>query len=40
MVQKAHQIGINILLFPEMTVDLKYKQFLEDILNLAKKYEM
>ena len=40
MIEKAHQAGINILLFPEMTVDLKYKQFLEDILNLAKKYEM
>ena len=40
MIEKAHQAGINILLFPEMTVDLKYKQFLEDISHLAKKYEM
>ena len=40
MIEKAHQAGINILLFPEMTVDLKYKQFIDDISNLAKKYEM
>ena len=40
MIEKAHQKEINILLFPEMTVDLKYKQFLEEISNLAKKYEM
>ncbi|MFX1320110.1 MAG: carbon-nitrogen hydrolase family protein [Promethearchaeota archaeon] len=40
MVQKAYQANVNILLFPEMTVDLKYKQFLDDISNLAKKYEM
>ncbi len=40
MIEKAHEEGINILLFPEMAVDLKYKQFLEDISNLAKTYEM
>ncbi len=40
MIDKAHQASVDILLFPEMTVDLKYKQFLEDISNLAKKYEM
>jgi len=40
MIEKAHQESIDILLFPEMTVDLKYKQFLEDISNLAKIYEM
>jgi predicted amidohydrolase len=40
MVEKAHEESINILLFPEMTVDLKYKQFLEDISNLAKTYGM
>ena len=40
MIEKAHEENINVLLFPEMTVDLKYKQFLEDISNLAKAYEM
>ncbi len=40
MIEKAHQASVDILLFPEMTVDLKYNQFLEVILNLTKKYEM
>ncbi|MFX0153640.1 MAG: nitrilase-related carbon-nitrogen hydrolase, partial [Candidatus Hodarchaeota archaeon] len=40
MIEDAHEEGINILLFPEMTVDLKYTQFLEDLLNLAKTYGM
>ncbi len=40
MIDKAHKASVDILLFPEMTVDLKYKQFLEDLLNLAKIYEM
>lgn len=40
MIEKAHQESVSILLFPEMTIDLKYKQFLENISNLAKKYEM
>ena len=40
MIDKAHEESVDILLFPEMTVDLKYKLFLEDILNLAKIYEM
>ncbi|MFX1462226.1 MAG: carbon-nitrogen hydrolase family protein, partial [Promethearchaeota archaeon] len=40
MVEKAHQAKVNILLFPEMTIDLKYKLHFEDIINLAKKYKM
>lgn len=40
MIEAAHHKGINILLFPEMTIDLNYKQILNDILNLAKKYKM
>ncbi|MFX1438068.1 MAG: hypothetical protein ACFFAA_12875, partial [Promethearchaeota archaeon] len=40
MIENAHKEGINILLFPEMTVDLKYQQFSEQRLNLAKKYDM
>ncbi len=40
MIEKANEESINILLFPEMTVDLKYKHFLEDISNLAKIYGM
>ncbi|MFX1360676.1 MAG: nitrilase-related carbon-nitrogen hydrolase [Promethearchaeota archaeon] len=40
MIEKAHQAGVDILLFPEMAVDLKYRQFLEHISNLAKAYGM
>ncbi|MFX1448825.1 MAG: hypothetical protein ACFFCG_11940, partial [Promethearchaeota archaeon] len=30
MIQSAHKEGINVLLFPEMTIDLNYGEFLED----------
>jgi len=40
MIERAHQASVDILLFPEMTIDLKYRQFLEDISNLAKIYGM
>jgi tetratricopeptide (TPR) repeat protein/predicted amidohydrolase len=40
MIEAAHHKGINILLFPEMTIDLNYTEILNDILNLAKKYKM
>lgn len=40
MIKKAATIGINILLFPEMTIDFNYGVLLEEISNLAKTYEM
>ena len=40
MIEIANSEGVNILLFPEMTVDLNYGELLEDISNLAKTYEM
>ncbi|MGD9396605.1 MAG: tetratricopeptide repeat protein [Candidatus Thorarchaeota archaeon] len=40
MVEKAHAEGVNILLFPEMTIDLSYEQFVDDVSELAKKYDM
>ncbi|MFX1493707.1 MAG: nitrilase-related carbon-nitrogen hydrolase [Promethearchaeota archaeon] len=40
MVEKANSNGINILIFPEMTIDLNYDSLLEEISNLAKIYEM
>jgi len=40
MIEIAHEKGVNILLFPELTVDLNYGQLLEDIASLAKAYEM
>jgi pimeloyl-ACP methyl ester carboxylesterase/predicted amidohydrolase len=40
MIEVAHAKGVNILLFPELTVDLNYGQLLEDVTSLAKAYEM
>jgi predicted amidohydrolase len=40
MVEIAHSKGVNILLFPELAVDLNYGQLLEDVSSLAKAYEM
>jgi len=40
MIETANKNRINILLFPEMTVDLNYSEFLEEISDLAKLYEM
>ncbi|MFX1579331.1 MAG: tetratricopeptide repeat protein [Promethearchaeota archaeon] len=38
MVEKAHSEGINILLFPEMTIDLSYETLAHDVENLAKEH--
>jgi pimeloyl-ACP methyl ester carboxylesterase/predicted amidohydrolase len=40
MIESAHAKGVNILLFPELTIDLNYPTLREDIANLAKSYEM
>jgi len=40
MIEKAHSEGINILLFPEMTIDLSYVLFVQDLTELAKKFRM
>ncbi|MFX1286780.1 MAG: nitrilase-related carbon-nitrogen hydrolase [Promethearchaeota archaeon] len=40
MIEIAFSKGVNILLFPELTIDLNYNQLLEDISNLAKAYDM
>jgi len=40
MIEIAHAKEVNILLFPELTVDLNYGQLLEDVSSLAKAYEM
>ena len=40
MIEIAHAKSINVLLFPELTVDLNYRELLEDIVSLAKAYEM
>ncbi|MHA2396655.1 MAG: tetratricopeptide repeat protein [Candidatus Thorarchaeota archaeon] len=40
MVEKAHSEGVNILLFPEMTIDLSFDQFVDDLSKLAKECDM
>jgi len=40
MIEKAHEEGVNVLLFPEMIIDLNYGELLEEISDLAKLYEM
>jgi predicted amidohydrolase len=40
IIKKAHTKGVNIILFPELAIDLNYKTLLEEILNLAKSYNM
>jgi tetratricopeptide (TPR) repeat protein/predicted amidohydrolase len=40
LIEQAHSEGVNILLFPEMTIDLSYDQFVNDLSELAKAYDM
>jgi predicted amidohydrolase len=40
MIENAHENGVHILLFPEMTIDLNHSVLLEGISDLAKQYEM
>jgi predicted amidohydrolase len=40
MIEFAHREGVNILLFPEMTIDLNYNELLEEMTRLAKVHGM
>jgi predicted amidohydrolase len=40
IIEEANNLGISILIFPEMTIDLNYKTLLEDLITLAKLNEM
>lgn len=40
LIEQAQREGINVLLFPEMSIDLKYTRFLERFSNIAKKNRM
>ena len=40
LIERANSNGVNILIFPEMTIDLNYDIFLEEISTLAKNYGM
>jgi predicted amidohydrolase len=40
MVEKAHAEGVNILLFPEMTIDLSYDELADELETLATENDM
>ncbi|MHA1989777.1 MAG: tetratricopeptide repeat protein [Candidatus Hodarchaeales archaeon] len=40
MIENAYTNKVNIILFPELSIDLNYKHLFEDIVNLAKTYNM
>jgi len=40
MIENAAENGVNILIFPEMTIDLNYSELIKDISDLAKLYNM
>jgi predicted amidohydrolase len=40
IVDKAQNEGVNVLLFPEMAIDLNYGELFEEIADLAKLYKM
>jgi predicted amidohydrolase len=40
MIENAAENGVNILVFPEMTIDLNYSELIKDISDLAKLYNM
>lgn len=39
-IENAAENGVNILIFPEMTIDLNYGELMKDISDLAKLYNM
>ncbi len=40
LIKEAHTKGVNIILFPELAIDLNYKQLLKETLDLAKSCNM
>ncbi|MHA2266912.1 MAG: carbon-nitrogen hydrolase family protein [Promethearchaeota archaeon] len=40
MVEDAQKNGVNLLIFPEMMIDMNDREILEDLINLSKSYEM
>ncbi len=40
MIENAHTHGVNILLFPELSIDLNYNQLFEEIRKLARNFDM
>jgi tetratricopeptide (TPR) repeat protein len=39
-IDDAYEKGVNVLLFPEMTIDLNYPELVDEIVGLAKKHDM
>lgn len=39
-INAANETGVNVLLFPEMTIDLNYSESVDEITELAKKHNM
>jgi tetratricopeptide (TPR) repeat protein/predicted amidohydrolase len=39
-INEANETGVNVLLFPEMTIDLNYSELVDEITELAKKHQM
>jgi tetratricopeptide (TPR) repeat protein/predicted amidohydrolase len=39
-VEEASEKGIDLLIFPELTIDLGYRQILEDLMALAERHKM
>lgn len=40
VIEKANSNGVNILIFPEMMIDLNYNEIFEDLINYAKIYDI
>ncbi|MFX0038995.1 MAG: hypothetical protein ACFFAB_06625 [Candidatus Heimdallarchaeota archaeon] len=40
IIKKANKSNVDVLIFPEMTIDLNYMDFLEDLSNLSKIHSM
>jgi predicted amidohydrolase len=40
MIEKANSNGVNILIFPEMMVDLNYNEIIGELMNYSKIYNM
>ena len=40
LIERAHKEDIKVLLFPELTIDLRYEQLNEDLNALSQKYGM
>ncbi|WP_455465305.1 tetratricopeptide repeat protein [Candidatus Hodarchaeum mangrovi] len=40
LVKDAHSKDVKVLLFPELSIDFNYQELLEEVTNLANKYDM